>query len=174
MGLKACKECKKEISDDVGACPNCGKKNPHGKTSALTWIIAVLVIVGAFKAMAGSSTDETHTASPAASRPAAPPIVVDNKKLWQDYHANEVAADAVYKGKRLLVSGTVASITKGMLDEIVVHLVSPNEFENTMATIDKAQTSAAGALSKGQRISVLCEGGGMVIGDPSLRDCRIQ
>jgi hypothetical protein len=33
MALKACLECKKEISTDANPCPHCGKKNPHGMSA---------------------------------------------------------------------------------------------------------------------------------------------
>lgn len=29
MALRACVECKKEISTDADPCPNCGRKHPH-------------------------------------------------------------------------------------------------------------------------------------------------
>jgi hypothetical protein len=37
-------------------------------------------------------------------------VVVTNSQLFSDYQSNEVSADNKYKGKKLLVTGTVASI----------------------------------------------------------------
>jgi RNA polymerase subunit RPABC4/transcription elongation factor Spt4 len=41
--MKACKECKKEISTEAKICPNCGKKNPTSSFSVLKWIGVALV-----------------------------------------------------------------------------------------------------------------------------------
>jgi hypothetical protein len=99
---------------------------------------------------------------------------VDAVKLWKDYDANEVAADGIYKGKILQVTGTVASIDKDFLDDIVLHLKSPNQFENTMATLKKSETSKAAALSKGSKVTLLCKGKGRILGSPTLDDCTFN
>jgi hypothetical protein len=36
MALKACQECKKEISSDATTCPLCGKKAPHGTSKIVS------------------------------------------------------------------------------------------------------------------------------------------
>ena len=96
------------------------------------------------------------------------------EKLFTDYQANEVSADEVYKGKNLLVTGKVSSITKDFLDNIVVSLVTSNQFMSVMATVDDSEKSKAGKLAKGESVSVLCKGGGAVVGSPMLGDCKIQ
>lgn len=101
-------------------------------------------------------------------------MTVDAVKLWKDYDANEVAADGVYKGKILQVTGTVASIDKNIMGDIVLHLKSPNEFMNTMATLKKTETSKAAALNKGAKVTLLCKGKGRLLGSPALGDCTIS
>lgn len=98
-------------------------------------------------------------------------IVVSNSTLFNDYQANEVAADNKYKGKKLLVSGTVASIDKGPFGGLILRLASPNEFMNTMCDIEKSEQGTMATLSKGDQVRVLCKGHGMVLGSPSLDDC---
>jgi hypothetical protein len=128
----------------------------------------------------GSGSTETKSASQtnkvegAVERPKAVAVEVTATKLWNDYQANEVAADEKYKGKTLLVSGSVASIDKDFADNIVVRLSTPNQFMSTMATLDDSQKSKAAQLSKGQPIRLRCEGRGMIIGSPSLDDCTIE
>jgi hypothetical protein len=190
MALKQCKECKKEISSDANPCPNCGKKNPHGMPKWLKYsggAAVVLAIIGAAAAPsktkdnAGASTRPAAVApaaaapsaptAPAAPTAKAPDVTVDAIKLWRDYDANEVAADGAYKGKLLQVTGTVASIDKDILGDIVVHLRSPNEFMNTRATLEKSETSKAAALNKGAHVTLQCTGKGRIVGSPSLDDC---
>jgi len=180
MAMKSCKECKKEISTDAKQCPNCGKKNPTGGISKIKiglGVLAVLVVIRAASGGGGSSGASTSNTSIAGSpAPAQAPtrvaMSVDNRKLWKDYDANEVAADGTYKGQLLKVTGVVASIDKDFMDDIVLHLASPNEFMNTMASMEKAETAKSGALSKGQTVALLCTGNGRVVGTPALRDCR--
>jgi hypothetical protein len=46
MALKACKECKKEISTEAKVCPNCGKKDPTaGAMTPSRGVIGVLVLI---------------------------------------------------------------------------------------------------------------------------------
>lgn len=99
---------------------------------------------------------------------------VDAVRLWQDYDANEVAADNLYKGKMLAVSGTVRSIDKDFLDNIVIRLATPNQFMSVMATMEDYESGKAASLSKGQAVAVVCKGAGMIIGAPVLHGCRMQ
>ncbi len=181
MALVKCRECSNEVSTDAKTCPKCGtaKFNPAGAwTPGKIGMVAVLGLMcwcGIRSATNSGSTSAaagTGTAAPAKAQPGRKPnVVVENRKLWDDYEANEVAADNFYKGKVVQVSGTVASIDKDFMDQIVVHLAGPNEFENTMATMEKSEAGRAAALSKGNKVTVLCEGSGRVVGSPSLSDC---
>jgi hypothetical protein len=118
-----------------------------------------------------SSSAPSARPSPAAAAVRTASIEVDARRLWQDYDANEVSADNYYKGRILKVRGTVTSIDKDFMDNIVLHLASPNEFMQTMATMQKSQAHQAAALSKGERVVLICEGKGRIIGSPSLDDC---
>lgn len=100
-------------------------------------------------------------------------LMLDNRILWDDYHANEVAADQKYKGRTLIVSGRVDSIDKNFLDELVVRLRSSNPYMTTMAELDKEQEDVAARLRKGAEIDMRCTGGGMVVGSPVLRKCWV-
>jgi hypothetical protein len=90
------------------------------------------------------------------------------------YQANEIAADNKYKGKQLLVTGTVASIDKGPFGGLVLRLATYNEFMSTMCDMEKSEMSQLASLQKGQQVRVLCKGRGMVLGSPSLDDCVLR
>lgn len=92
--------------------------------------------------------------------------------LFKAYEANEVAADDSYKGKQLAVAGTVAAISKDFTDAVYVELDTGNQFASIHAR-DLDPAVAAG-LSKGQRITVVCEGAGLVLGSPMLSNCVIR
>jgi hypothetical protein len=95
-------------------------------------------------------------------------------KLWSDYQANEVAADTLYKGKRLQVEGIVTSINKDFLDEAYVTLGTPNAFMQVHANLNRDAIPEASRLEKGQAVTLDCIGGTMIIGSPSLDKCSFH
>jgi hypothetical protein len=152
-----------------------------GLTIALIVIGSVLVlgfggcvVCVAAVGRAGSAASTSGGGSTSGSKSSGSATPVTALQLYNDYQANEVSADNKYKGKSLMVSGTVSSIDKDFLDNIVVSLKTPNEFMDVKARVDDDQKSKAASLSKGQDIKVLCTGSGMIIGSPQLEDCTIQ
>ena len=157
MALKACKECKKEISTDAKSCPNCGKKSPHGMGLLAKVGLGFFGFVVLSAVVGGNKNSNASQASmvPAAAAeppqvknvesetPALPPLEVDAMQLWRDYDANEVSADNMYKDRSLAVTGRVASIDKDFLDNIIIHLRSPNQFMHTRATMEDSEKRAA-------------------------------
>ena len=101
-------------------------------------------------------------------------IRVSAVKLWSDYHANEVAADNVYKGQTLVVTGMVKGINKDAFDEAFLELATYNEFETVDAYLQQSELAKAARMSVYQPVTVACRGDGMVIESPILRDCTIQ
>ena len=87
------------------------------------------------------------------------------RDLAAAYDDNEAAADAKYKDKLLEVSGVIASIDKGMLDETNVMLQGKNEFLHVAATLEKSEEQKA--------ITLRCTGNSEVAGMPMLKDCTI-
>lgn len=63
----------------------------------------------------------------------APVATASASDMWQQYEANEVAADNYYKGRVFRIEGTVASIDKDLMANVVLHL-EPNELMTTSAT----------------------------------------
>lgn len=113
-----------------------------------------------------SSTSESTAPAESAQR-------VSALKLFIDHQRNEVAADNLYKGHLLAVVGRVTSINKDFLDKVYVSLATPNEFMNVEAHLNEESESEAAALQRGEVITLVCTGGGMIVGSPMLRDCSI-
>jgi hypothetical protein len=126
------------------------------------------VPVSAPEATASAATTSTVPVESPAPKYTA---TVDAVTLWKAYDANEVSADDAYKGKSLLVTGKVSSITKDMFDNIVVGLASPNQFMDTHATMKDGEKSNAGRLSKGVTVKLICKCTGSVMGSPMLNEC---
>ena len=191
MAMKLCRECKKEISTDANPCPHCGKKNPHGMSKLLKYgggAVGALIIISVAASSSKTQDEAKHNAAggaavaapSAAPAPAAAPaaksfdLTVDAMKLWKDYDANEVAADGLYKGKNLQVTGVVASIDKDFMDNIVLHLKAPNEFMDTWAKLEKSEADKAATLKKSEKVTLICEGNGRIMKSPHLDDCTIS
>lgn len=119
-------------------------------------------------------------------------ININAPALGKAYDSNEVAADAKYKGKYLWIAGVVDSVTKGFTGSITVRIRSNNQFLPIDAQLDKSVAiiegmenasakaitlktvstqEAATSLAKGQRIRLVCQGDGMIMGTPQLKAC---
>jgi hypothetical protein len=118
-------------------------------------------------------------------------LQVDSVSLGREYRANEVAADNKYKGKYLFVKATVDKVRKDAFGNIMVMLRSDNQFMPNSARLDKtvavitglesnakavsmktiSADDAAAALSKGQKVRMLCQGDGMLLGGVTLAVC---
>ncbi|MBD9478531.1 hypothetical protein IB225_05990 [Pseudoxanthomonas sp. PXM02] len=92
--------------------------------------------------------------------------------LFAAYDANEVSADDKYKGRQLAVTGTVAGINKDITDSVYVEIATPNEFSTIHAR--GIEPAVAAGLTKGSQITVVCEGGGLLIGSPQLDECSVR
>lgn len=151
--------------------------------SPIVYLIGMAIFAGTMGAL-GSAANAGHTTSdqPSAveSAPAettetveavaADAVAVDAATLHRAYAANEIAADELYKGKPLKVTGKVADIASDVSDEPVVSL-QVSEFESVHAT--GLPKDVAAKLAKGQSITVTCVGGGEMVGTPILDDCKL-
>lgn len=196
--MKACRECKQQISEAANPCPHCGKKDPHGK---LPWVLlgcagavtSVCIVSAIGAALVRDKAESIQSAASSAPDAVAEQAelqkrlgqaseverkrnaqLVEAVDLWKDYQANEVSADNIYKGKGLLVLGTVDSITKDVFQNVVVRLKSPNQFMGVMATLREDQAGKAASLANGQRVRLVCEGNGAVATIPMLGDCTLD
>jgi hypothetical protein len=99
-------------------------------------------------------------------------IAVTADELQRAYEANEVSADQAYRGKSILVRGSVDSINRGIGDN---HYVSfrggSNMFIKPNAKMADGHVSYLSKLSKGQKIALACKGGGMLVGSAWLNGC---
>lgn len=148
----------------------------------LLGIFVALIVIGMFvdKKDAGApGSTSASTASPSSgetteAKPTEPALAVSAGELFKAYNANEVAADQKYKGKTLLISGSVQSIDKDFMDKIVVKLSTSNEFMPVHAQLGKEHEQLAAQLAKGAKVKWSCTGGGLIVGSPILRDCSPQ
>jgi hypothetical protein len=185
MALRKCKECAQEISTSAKSCPKCGApvKQGIGIVKAVLYGFAGLVVFSmCSRAITGGGSSGTKVSAEASMAgvaapanpeqpPPEPPMAVSPVDLWNAYDANEVAADEVYKGRPLSVKGTVETIDKDFLNNIIVRLKVPGQFLGIHCDLEDSEKSKAMSLQKGQAITLQCTGGGRVVGSPVLRKC---
>jgi hypothetical protein len=98
---------------------------------------------------------------------------VGSIRLFQDYDANEVAADNLYKGRPVRVTGRVIAVEKNLMGAAVLGLVSGHTMFRTMATLTPTDTPRAATLAKGDTVLVQCTGAGSMLRMPLLDDCSL-
>jgi osmotically-inducible protein OsmY len=133
-----------------------------------------LLFLAVFCILAAGSMDTPAPTGSDASTTQSPAQDVSAERLFLDYQRNEVSADSMYKGRTLAVMGTVSSINKDFTDSVYLVLETSNQFMGVHANLRESETSKASTLSKGSTVTVVCEGNGMIVGSPMLKDCVIQ
>lgn len=131
--------------------------------------IIVLVII-----VSCSSSDDTETTTTSENLVEQAPIEITASALFDAYEQNEVAADKLYKGQNIKITGTVDSISSDFSDSAQVALATSNQFLSVMTKGDDAFNDKAATLSKGQKITMMCKGDGEVISMPMLSKCVIE
>ena len=181
-----------QVNSKLAAGDRSGAEQASKNAKLWCWITTGLVILGLLLNVVSYSTGgsdryrqmleqfeqraESESESDAASEASAAAIEqddaleVDARTLHAAYSANEVAADQRFKGQLLRVTGTIDAIDSGIGDEPIVRL-SAGDFDSVHAKGLPASTAAN--LTKGQEITVLCTGGGEVVGSPILDDCSM-
>lgn len=140
---------------------------------------AVVYIVGGFVVLGVIAVAVQHSGAPpgAPSAPsaaqgsdAAPPVTAVD--LDAAYRANEVRADALYRGKLVHVTGVVEKIAKDIIDHPVVTLGtnSAKDITCSFATNDPKLVE----LDRESRVTLHCTGEGLAFGGVRLKDCGID
>lgn len=179
MALIKCKECDNEVSNKAESCPKCGAKI---KTTSLFiqilgGFVVLLVLVAIFAPDSPDTTSNTDNSGANNVAEAAPAdeFSTTANQIALEYDANTVAADAIYKGKRFQITGTVAEISTDFMDNAVVQMKGGvNEFLEPQFKLADAEKSKAASLAKGVSITMSCVGNGDIAKTPMLDDCYIQ
>lgn len=133
--------------------------------------IASLVGIVVFFILAAGSRDtdkDTQKVQTQAAR-----YTVSANQLYSEYNSNEVAADAKYKGKIVIVSGTIQDIGKDIMDNAYIVIGGSGFLDGVQCTFSKGEESSVARLSKGQQVTVKGEVAGKW-GNVLVRNASIQ
>ncbi len=150
---------------------------------AVLAVIAVAAVVGlgVFAVREGVSTvarlaeigGRTEGATEKKIADQAPALTIAAKTLFSDYESNEVAADQKFKGKTLLVTGTVEDIKKDLMNRMYLTLTGDGPFANVQCFFAQSHESQLAGLRKGVSVSVKgqCDGKMMNV---LMRGCTLE
>jgi RecJ-like exonuclease len=136
-------------------------------------LITPVMIFGLWLALVlGCSTLRTAANSPSSSQNGGAPIKISAEDLYKAYESNEVAAADLYKGKTLIVSGTLGNIGEAMGSRYVF-LVDDHQSPVVECFFADDQKDSLSRLKKGQTVSVkgTCQ---RRMGPVVLEECIIQ
>ncbi len=114
-----------------------------------------------------TDTDTQKVQSQAASH------TLSANQLYSEYHNNEVAADAKYKGKVVIVSGTIQDIRKDIMDNAYIVIGGRGFLDGVQCTFTKGEESSVARLSKGERVTIKGEVAGKM-GNVLVNKARLQ
>jgi hypothetical protein len=103
------------------------------------------------------------------------PLSVPLAELLADYKANEVAADAKYKGKWLKLAGRVQRIAKtGLTDSIYVTMTATGSSTTGLtAWFGDESANRVAKLRAGMTITFTGKCNGLSLGDVQIRECEL-
>jgi hypothetical protein len=119
----------------------------------------------------------TAASAPASAQASAP---VEQLKAYtavqvaSSYDENTVAADILFKGKKVKVSGRITDINTDFMGNPYLVLAGKNEFLGPQFKFDKADIAVMATLKKGASVQVVCTGIGDVIKTPMFEDCQLS
>jgi hypothetical protein len=154
-----------------------GAKAGTGLLLAALLVSPLVYLLGvAIQARLAARADQADEARQRAAQEAivndasAPTVKVSSADLLFDYHANELAADQHYKGKRLEVTGKVESVSVDFGRPLV--LLHAGELEAVY--VRGLSADAASSLQINQDVTLICVGDGATLGTPSLAGCIVK
>jgi len=100
-----------------------------------------------------------------------PTIALSADELWARYRENDLAADELYAGANLRVSGTVAGIEQGVTDRPVILLASPEAGAPVRAEMAPRAGDRATTLDEGDQVVLRCQSVSELAKAPMLRNC---
>ena len=103
----------------------------------------------------------------------APDYILSVNQLYREYQNNEVAADIKYKGKIVLISGTIHDISKDILGKPFIVIGGSGFFDGAQCSFTRNQESVLGRLSKGQHVKIKGKVSGK-FGHVQVEDCTLQ
>lgn len=142
---------------------------------AFTCVGGTCLTCGGLAAVGGAAAKkakEERLAQVQSEQAATPALQVSARELGRAYERNEVAADQIYKGVRMEVTGTIQALGKGLGDDIYVSLDSGLPLRDVRCSFNDEEGAAVAQLTKGQKVTLSGTGAGLMM-SVQLRNCSV-
>lgn len=134
-------------------------------------VLAVSVAPSSGSRNAAQSTAPEATLS--APAPAEPIKAYTATQVAKSYDENTVAADVLFKDKKVNVTGRITDINTDFMGNPYLVLAGSNQFMGPQFKFQKTDKAVMAALKKGATVSVICTGIGDVVKTPMFEDCSM-
>jgi len=141
------------------------KKSWFGRHKIISAVLILFVIAGIGSAM--SSKDDVKVED-------LPVIQVSAVDLYNEYAANEIAAEEKYNNSMVEVTGVLDSIAIDLMDNMYVTLQTNQLLSSVQCYLKDTETEKASTLTAGQTVTLSGEPDGMIITNVQLKNCIIQ
>jgi len=135
--------------------------------------LCVLSAIGAALMPSSKPAPARIGSSPTTQEPVAETAIpISTTALVSAYDSNEVAADERYKGKLLIVTGTVENVAKDILGNLYVVLRGGHIIRSVQCYFGDEHTEELANLSKGSRVRIKGRCDGLLM-NVLLKDCAL-
>ena len=142
------------------------KINKILKNTLSAGVLAIFIILG------GGSLDTDGDAEKISV--ATPDYVLSANKLFKEYDKNSVAADAKYEDKIVVVSGTIQSIGKDIMDTAYLVIGGTGFLDGVQCMLPTGQESLVARVSKGQYVTLKGKVSGQIMGNVIVNNCSFS
>ena len=142
------------------------KINKTLKNTLSAGVLAIFLILG------GGSLDTDGDAEKISV--ATPDYVLSANKLFKEYDKNSVAADAKYEDKIVVVSGTIQSIGKDIMDTAYLVIGGTGFLDGVQCMLPAGQEGLVARVSKGQYVTLKGKVSGQIMGNVIVNNCSFS
>ena len=142
------------------------KINKTLKNTLSAGFLSIFIILG------GGSMDTDGDAEKISV--ATPDYVLSANKLFKEYDKNSVAADAKYEDKIVVVSGTIQSIGKDIMDTAYLVIGGSGFLDGVQCMLPRGQEGLVARVSKGQYVTLKGKVSGQIMGNVIVNNCSFS
>ena len=142
------------------------KINKTLKNTLSAGLLSIFIILG------GGSMDTDGGAEKISV--ATPDYVLSANKLFKEYDKNSVAADAKYEDKIVVVSGTIQSIGKDIMDTAYLVIGGSGFLDGVQCMLPRGQEGLVARVSKGQYVTLKGKVSGQIMGNVIVNNCSFS
>ena len=98
----------------------------------------------------------------------------DTLLIFKEYDKNSVAADAKFEDKIVVVSGTIQSIGKDIMDTAYLVIGGSGFLDGVQCMLPRGQEGLVARVSKGQYVTLKGKVSGQIMGNVIVNNCSFS